>query len=186
MRETLQVRCRKIQKEDLGLIMEWRMRPDITKYMNTDPVLTMEGQLKWFEKIQTDADNFYWVVEVDGAAAGIASLVDRDQQAGRIHTGVYIAVKEKRSLQLIVELQWNLYEYAFEKLGMHKVCEEVFAENKGVLRILDLCGSKKEGVLREHIFKNGTYYDVVVRGILREEWGMQKEKIAFGRFDFED
>ena len=38
--------CRKIQEKDLEKLMQWRMRPDITKYMNTDPKLTIEGQKK--------------------------------------------------------------------------------------------------------------------------------------------
>lgn len=185
MKEKLDVVLRKIREDDLERIMNWRMQPDITKYMNSDPKLTLEGQKKWFEKIKKSETDFYWVLVVDGVPSGIASLVDYDKQSGKIHTGVYIAEKSKRSLQLTMELQWSLYDYAFDVLGVHKVCEEVFEANKAVNRILDMIGSKREGVLRDHIYKNGTYYNVVVRGILKEEWDSLREKISYQSYPFE-
>lgn len=181
----LDAKCRRIREEDLEMIMNWRMMPEITKYMVTDPKLTLDGQKLWYERIKNNPDEFHWVLEVDGIPSGIASLVSMNKTAKWIHTGVYIAEKKKRSLKLTMELQWNLYEYAFEVLGMEKVCEEVFAENKEVLRILDMCGSKGEGVLRRHVFKNGVYYDMAVRGILHSEWEDLKEKINYTHFEFE-
>ena len=175
--------CRRIRTDDLEMIMNWRMMPEITKFMNTDPVLTLEGQKKWFSKIKESKTDFYWILEVDGVPCGVVSLVNYDGR--QVHTGIYIAVKEKRSLKLILYVQWNLYRYAFDQMKAHKVCEEVFLENKAVNRILDMCGSKKEGVLRDHVWKNGVYYDVVVRGILKEEWEAQKEKIRYDRIEFE-
>ena len=183
MEKEINAFCRQIHEEDLEMIMNWRMLPEITRYMNTDPKLTLEGQKQWFEKIKKSDKDFYWILEVDGTPAGVVSLVDYD--SNQIHTGVYIAVKEKRSLKLALYLQWNLYRYAFEYLEVHKVCEEVFSENKEVNRILDMCGSKREGVLRDSVCKNGKYYDVVARGILRSEWEEVKEKRAFDMISFE-
>lgn len=183
MEKEINAFCRQIQETDLELIMNWRMLPEITRYMNTDPKLTIEGQRQWFEKIKKSDRDFYWILEVDGVASGVVSLVGYD--LNQIHTGVYIAVKEKRSLKLTLYLQWNLYRYAFEYLGVHKVCEEVFSENKEVNRILDMCGSKREGVLRESVCKNGKYYDVVTRGILKSEWEEVKTKRTFDIIQFE-
>ena len=53
-------------------------------------------------------------------------------------------------------------------------------------RILDMNGSKREGILRDHIYKNGTYHDVVVRGILREEWDQMKKTLQYNHIDFEE
>lgn len=186
MKNELNVRLRKILESDLEQIMYWRMLPEITRYMNTDPKLTIEGQRRWYQNISESQTDYYWILEVDGEPAGVASLVEMDTASGKIHTGVYIAEKRKRSLQLTMELQWNLYDYAFEHLGMHKVCEEIFAENKAVVRILDMCGSKREGVLRDHVYKNGEYHDVIVRGILKDEWQKMKENISYHAFMFEE
>jgi hypothetical protein len=191
--DIIHAKCRKICEDDLEMLMHWRMQPDITRYMNTDPHLTMEGQRKWFCRIQEDAGKkledgrkgFYWILEVDDVPAGFVSLVDIDYAAKKVHTGVYIAEKSKRSLRLTLDLQWNLYRYSFEQLEMNKVCEEVFAENKAVNRILDICGSSREGVLRQHVFKNGVYYDVVTRGILKSEWDVKKQTLEYNLIEME-
>lgn len=191
--DIINARCRKIREDDLERLMNWRMDPDITRYMNTDPVLTMEGQRKWYEKIckeyekgvSEDREGYYWVIEVDGVPAGFVSLAGVDRTAGKVHTGVYIGEKTKRSLRLTMDLQWNLYRYSFDVLGMNKVCEEVFEANKGVNRILDMCGSVREGVIRNDVCKNGVYYNVVVRGILKDEWDKKKKNLEYNFIDFE-
>lgn len=191
--EIIDVKCRKIQEEDLRMIMEWRMMPEITQYLSSNPKLTMESQYKWFENIKNDEKrgmteerkNYYWVLEVDGIPSGIVSLVNADYKARKIETGAYVAVKEKRSIRLAVDIQWNLYEYAFSVLKMHKVCEEVFEENRAVNRILDMCGSKREGILRDHVYKDGEFYNVVVRGMLKDEWDSTRMNLNYNHFEFE-
>lgn len=176
--------CRAIKEDDLERIMEWRMRPDITQFMNSDPELTIEGQKKWYKKIMKSEDSLYWILEVDGVQSGVVSLVGYD--GNLVHTGVYIAEKSKRSIKLTVYLQLNLYRYSFEKLNVNKVCEEVFEENVAVNRILDMCGSKREGVLRNEVQKNGKLYNVVHRGILKEEWEEISKKNTYDYIEFEE
>ena len=67
----MSVTLRKVTEGDLEQIMRWRMDPEITRYMNTDPKLTLEGQKKWFAKVQQDQDVSYWIIEIDGTAAGV-------------------------------------------------------------------------------------------------------------------
>lgn len=191
--DIVNAKCVKITEEDLERLMNWRMMPEITKYMNTDPTLTLEDQKRWFARIKEDEKKtleegrkgFYWILKVDDVPAGFVSLVDIEKNHKRLATGVYIAEKAKRSLRLILDIQWNLYDYAFDVLEMNKVCEEVFAENVAVNRILDICGSKREGLLRNHIYKNGEYFDIVTRGILREEWFEKRKTIQYNKIEFE-
>ena len=68
---------------------------------------------------------------------------------------------------------------------MHKVCEEVFEDNKAVNRILDMCGSKREGILRDHVYKEEKFYNVVVRGMLKDEWDSIKQNLSYNKFEFE-
>ena len=67
----MSVTLRKVTEGDLEQIMRWRMDPEITRYMNTDPKLTLEGQKKWLAKVHQDPDVNYWIIEIDGTAAGV-------------------------------------------------------------------------------------------------------------------
>lgn len=174
---------RPIKEEELEMVMNWRMLPEITKYMYTDPKLTLEGQKKWFASLQTRDDMLAFMIEVDSVPCGVLNITDIDRVNKRCSWGYYMAVKEKRSLPLAMALEWNLYDYVFDVLDMHKLEGEIFSFNKGVLRIHQMCGSEIEGVRKDHIFKNGEFYDVTVTGILKEDWYKIKPKYNYEKIE---
>lgn len=175
---------RPIKENELEMIMNWRMQPDITKYMYTDPILTIDMQKEWFESLKSRDDIIPFMIEVDGVPAGILSITDIDRVNRRCTWGYYVAVKEKRSLPLAMALEWNLYDYVFDTLDLNKLEGEIFSFNKSVLRIHQMCGSTVEGILKEHICKNGIFYDVTVTGILKSEWAVIKEKFNYEKIEF--
>lgn len=175
---------RPICENELEMIMNWRMLPEITKYMYTDPKLTMEHQLKWFHSLKNRNDILAFMIEVDNIPSGILNITDIDDVNKHCSWGYYMAVKEKRSLPLAMALEWNLYDYVFDVLKMNKLEGEIFSFNKGVLRIHQMCGSSIEGVLKQHIYKNGTFYDVTITGILKETWYTIKSKYQYEKIPF--
>ena len=175
---------RPIQEDELELIMNWRMMPEITKYMYTDPVLTLESQQKWFQSLKERKDIIPFMIEVDGVPSGVLNITDIDYINKRCTWGYYVAVKEKRSLALAMALEWNLYDYVFDVLGMNKLEGEIFSFNKAVLRIHQMCGSKIEGVLKQHICKNGEFYDVTFTGILKSDWQQIRTKYQYEKIPF--
>lgn len=167
---------RKIKESDLEMIMNWRMRPDITRFMYTDPKLTMEDQKKWFNKISRENDTFYWLFEVDGIAVGLVSLVDWDKDNSIIHAGGYIAEKKGRTLQNIIDMNMNLYDFAFNELRVNKAALEIMNNNMSQVQWMKRIGATLEGVSRQAIKKNGEYYDLYLLSFLKEEWDAIQKK----------
>jgi UDP-2,4-diacetamido-2,4,6-trideoxy-beta-L-altropyranose hydrolase/UDP-4-amino-4,6-dideoxy-N-acetyl-beta-L-altrosamine N-acetyltransferase len=182
----MNVSLKLLTEKEIELLMEWRMRPDITRYMNTDPVLTLEGQLAWLDKIKTDPSRRDWIVYIEETPIGYVNLTDIDMVNGRCGWGWFLAGQEHRSLQMATFLEWNLYDYAFGHLGLHKLCSETFTDNRFVVMLHRLCGSTEEGILRQHICKNGIYYDVSVASILASEWEIRRKSLTYEKFPFED
>lgn len=181
----MNVRMAKIREEWLPLIMDWRMRPYITKYMNTDPVLTLDKQRAWFRKIENDPTQRHWVILADEKPIGMINLVDIDLVNQRCEWGWYIADKKSRSFELAIFLEWNLYDYVFDSLKLNKLYGQTFAENDGVVQLHCYCGNTEEGCLRQHIRKNGKFHDIVVTSILKEEWLKQRKELEYEKFSFE-
>lgn len=177
-------KLRLVREDDLDMIMKWRMLPEITKYMYTDPILTLEIQKKWYRSVKESDQTIVFVIEDDGMPIGILSINDIDKQNKRCTWAYYIAVKEKRSLKLALALEWNLYDYVFDVLGMNKLSGEIFSFNKEVIRIHQMCGSTAEGELRQYIYKNGQYYDITIMSILREEWKQTEKKRKYETIEF--
>ena len=61
-------------------------------------------------------------------------------------------------------------DFGFRELGLARVYAQVLAGNHASLRVLDKLGMVNEGVKRQHINKARRLHDVVLYGLLRDEW----------------
>jgi len=64
--------------------------------------------------------------------------------------------------------------HAFDDLGLERVYFEVLPDNKKAIQLYERVGFKTEGRLRNHVFKEGKFKDVLVMGILRTEFKTTK------------
>ena len=175
----------RLRKDDLEMVMEWRMRPYITQYMNTDPLLTMDKQIRWYNKIKDSKEQIYWIIRYHSRPIGLISVFDIDRINSRCSWGYYIADKDARSLKLAMYLEWNLYDYVFDVLSLHKLCNETFAENKAVIKLHIMCGGREDGIMRQHVFKNGVYHDISVGSVIADEWFEHRKTVSYEKFEFE-
>ena len=60
--------------------------------------------------------------------------------------------------------------FGFERWPLQRIHACWFLRNPASGRVLEKLGMTREGILRRHVKKNGVYEDLVVCGILREEW----------------
>jgi RimJ/RimL family protein N-acetyltransferase len=60
---------------------------------------------------------------------------------------------------------------------MNRVWLHVYEYNERGLRAYERVGFKREGVLRQHRYHEGRYWDTIVMGILREEWEVRKNEL---------
>lgn len=61
--------------------------------------------------------------------------------------------------------------YLFDNFSITKIYAEVFLENVASALVLEKCGFEKEGHLKDHAYRNGQYYDIVVYGLRKEIYG---------------
>jgi len=62
-------------------------------------------------------------------------------------------------------------DFGFRELGLARVYAQVLAGNRASLGVLDKLGMVNEGVKRQHVHKGRRLHDVVLYGLLRDEWG---------------
>ena len=61
-------------------------------------------------------------------------------------------------------------DFGFRGLGLARVYAQVLAGNRASLGVLDKLGMVNEGVKRQHVSKARRLHDVVLYGLLRDEW----------------
>lgn len=62
-----------------------------------------------------------------------------------------------------------LCDFCFREMNLHRLKVSVFAFNEPALRCYEANGFVREGVLRQEIFRDGAYRDVVLMARLRED-----------------
>lgn len=63
-----------------------------------------------------------------------------------------------------------LINFGFREMALARIYAHVLAGNDASCRVLDKLGMVNEGVRRRHIRKGKKLHDVVLYGLLREEW----------------
>lgn len=106
----------------------------------------------------------------DRAPLGIGGLYGIDRFNGLCELGVTVADPRARGLGLGFDAHLVLIAYAFRTLRMHRVHAHVKADNAAALRTCGRLGMTHEGVLREHRWKDGSFVDLHVYGLLAREW----------------
>ena len=166
----MSVTLRKVTEGDLEQIMRWRMDPEITRYMNTDPKLTLEGQKKWFAKVQQDPDVSYWIIEIDGTAAGVINYTGLTNPIRDDCLHIAGLADRGRSIQTALALEMSMYDHAFLDLGKNAVYSDVFTLNQGVIQLHKICGCEVVEEKKAHVVKKGAAYDVTYMRMTAEHW----------------
>ena len=174
-----------IKEEDICQVMEWRMLPEVTKYMYTDPELTKKSQLKWYKNISQNDTVKYWVIEFQNNKIGLFNLYNIDRHNKRCFWAYYIADTSYRGKGIGRNLECKIYDYVFYILKFNKLCCEVLEENDKVVKIHQKFGSKIEGTFRQHIFKDNKFHNIVRMAILCEEWDSIRDQYKYDKIEIE-
>lgn len=130
-----------------------------------------EDIVSWIDFHNNNKEELLLVVfdEDAGKMIGHVGLYKIDSTAKKTEYGILIADDGSRGKGYGTLCTSTLVDYAFNQLGMNKVTAEVLAENKASEAMLRKCGFLVDGVLREDVFKNGRYYDVLSMSVLAKD-----------------
>ena len=111
------------------------------------------------------------VVAADGTLIGIASW----KAIGRGSPGVCFEIglallPEYRGQGLGTAAQRLLVDHLFRFTTAHRLEAGTDAENLAEQKALERIGFTREGVLREVAFRDGTWRDTLIYGLLRQDW----------------
>ena len=67
-------------------------------------------------------------------------------------------------------------QHGFDDLNLHRIFLRVYDNNPRAIACYKAVGFAQEGVLREAIYKNGSYIDEIEMGILQSEWEELKRR----------
>jgi UDP-4-amino-4,6-dideoxy-N-acetyl-beta-L-altrosamine N-acetyltransferase len=175
VRMTVDVRMRAPKPEDSAQMLAWRNQPEIRRWMYTSHVIAPDEHDRWFAGALADPTRRYWIVELEGAPIGLANLADLSPIHRRTAWAYYLADSSVLGKGIGAYVEYFVIEYVFGELGLAKLCCEVLIENEAVWKLHEAFGFRREGLLRQHIWKDGAPSDVVVLGLLAQDWAQVRE-----------
>ncbi|MDI9459477.1 MAG: GNAT family protein, partial [Bacillota bacterium] len=90
---------------------------------------------------------------------------------------IFIGDEEYQNKGFGTDAMKILIRLCFNQLNLYKVGLNVLSYNERALKVYRRLGFKEEGRLRQERFVDGAYHDLIIMGLLREEWA-QLEKEA--------
>ncbi len=155
--------------EDAHYIIEWRNRPDIKKYFIYQGEFTVQGQKEWIDRYVKKGlvKQFMIVKSEDQDVIGSVYLRDIDYNFKKAEFGIFFGKEYGKGYG--TKAARMMLKYAFEELGLHRVYLRVFADNTRALASYKKVGFEKEGILRDDVYLNNEYKDVVWMSIINNK-----------------
>ncbi|WGK64149.1 GNAT family N-acetyltransferase [Croceiramulus getboli] len=111
------------------------------------------------------------------AVAGSTRFGYIDQVNQTVHIGWTWLGDRFRGSGLNAAIKALMLDYAYESLGMHKVCFRIDERNTRSRKAVEKLGATLEGVLREELIVKGGYRrSTACYGLLQHEWLNHKKK----------
>ncbi|WP_323791781.1 GNAT family protein [Nocardioides sp.] len=160
--------------DDLDLLHE--IAADLDTWEERNPEAPRPVPRARFDARATGADGaegptsaLFLVIDVDGVAAGSATLFDFDLLSRHAEAGINLA-RSARGRGVGTAAIRQLVEFGFVRHNLRRVHLQAISSNAAAIRAYEKAGFVIEGRQREHAWVRGAYEDIVRMGILRSEW----------------
>jgi len=159
---------RPIQRLDAELILEWRNTDAVRLNMYNHEVIDIESHLRWFDSMLEDNSCLYFIYERDEQPYGVLSFSEIDIKNKKAFWAFYSGDTSVRGVGS--EMEKLALDYAFNTLGLNKLCCEVLEFNTSVIDFHRKFGFKIEGVKRQDYRRDEKFYDIYQLAIFKKDY----------------
>lgn len=183
------IELREYKKEDVKLAKEYVNNWEIAK--NLAPGIpypyTLEDEEKWYESNSSvRSDNVYnFAIEAldNGEYIGGCGINSVNWKNSIAEVGIFIGNQEYHNRGYGTDAMLVLINFIFNQMNLNKIKLNVYSYNNRAIKCYEKCGFKKEGILREELFRNGQYHDIIIMGILKGEFKLIQNEIMDNKED---
>lgn len=171
--------------------LRWWNDPTVTYHLISSLGMTRGMGEEWFERVQNKdrihtspllapagvSNEFAWsILDETERHIGFSFLHNINWRNRSGVTGTIIGEKDAWGKGYGSDSMRVRAKFAFEVLGLHRLDADAFAENTGSQRALEKAGYKREGVARRKMWHTGRWHDLILYGLLDEEYFHTKDE----------
>ena len=161
------IRLRAIEPGDAQAVMGWHEDSELSRHMDfLNPPQSLAAIERFIESETTnklEGDRYFWIIE--NAVGDIVGHIDTrcNTRHRNFEYGVSITASHQR-MGYGSQAISKILDYYFNQLGYHKVMAGVHSDNLPSRALHESLGFCLEGSLREMIFTNGGFVDLLQYG----------------------
>lgn len=173
MFENKLIKLRKLSANDYTTYHNWRNDMEVME--TTSPQLdiyTLEETEQYISAIvsQSTAKGYLIEYKKTEQTVGIVSLINIDYKNRSAECIIDIGVKDMWGKGIGTAAISLILEFAFNELNLHRVYLQVFSFNERAIRLYEKMGFIHEGKFRQALYRMGKWHDIVIMGILKNEY----------------
>ena len=167
---------RALEREDLKPMHKWQNDGELMSLARSYPdnMISMEALEVEYEKAIKGEDQEKLVFIIEERSSGKAIGWGSVRHWGRKQVGadIGLAIGEKNCWRkgYGTEVTQLLLNEVFEQMNLHRAEWWTNSDNKGSLALARKMGFKEEGRLRDAAFYDNRFHDIIVHGLLKEEY----------------
>lgn len=149
----------------------------VTRYLGCEPLQDLEEAadlIREYERRRQAGDELRWAIRVRGEErlAGMCVLHEPYSPRRRAELG-YMLAPDRWGQGFAAEAVEAVISYGFSVLGLNRIEALTFAENSASRALLRKLGFAEEGIMRQHAWEKGRYWDDVIHALLADDFRAQ-------------
>lgn len=156
--------------------VSWLNDPEVNRFLEVRfTVSNIENTRQWVSNFDNDNNYLFGIYTMDGDEhIGTITL-----HINPIHKtaewGYLIGEKEYWGKGASIEAISLLFDYAFDELGIRKICGGAYINNIFSIINFKKLGLKQEGIRKKHCIFGDKYVDGVLYAVFKEDWEARRK-----------
>ncbi len=163
---------RPVEMEDVNNYVMWLNDEEVRQFLSRITPFNSIREKEWVENLYKDDKSIILGIVVKESDKLIGNIGIHGISIPNRHAvlGIFIGDKSCWSKGYGTEALNLMLAHGFDQLSLHRIYLSVMSFNPRAIRAYEKAGFVKEGVYREHIYRNGKYHDLYMMSVLENEW----------------
>jgi len=173
-----QIYLRPITADDTKMAVRWRNKPVVVENFIYRKEVSVKDHEEWLANkvFKGLVHQFIVCRNEDDTPLGSVYLQNFEEQHRRAESGIYLGEEQAYGKGIGTEAVKLMADYAFETLGLHKLTARVLSYNMASRRLHEKAGYVQEACLRDELFLDGQYEDLILFGAVNPKEAKDSEQ----------
>jgi ribosomal-protein-alanine N-acetyltransferase len=165
---------RRMRASDEDAVYAYAADPDVARYTSWAPHTSPEETRQFVRRLldaYLEKRVANWGIELksERKLIGTGGFGSWDREHGTGELG-YAIGKAYWGQGLMTEAVRAMIDFGFRRMALNRVVIRMDPRNTGSWRVAEKCGCRFEGISRQAIYAKGTFHDLMVWAVLRDDW----------------